>query len=166
MGISEDRAGFIWIAQVRGLVRLDPISGSVRRWIHDPTDETTLAGIGPHAPLERRVEPGVMWIPLYGAGLDRLDVESGEIRHFTEREGLANNGVYHVLDDDQGRLWMSTNRGISRFDPDTETFRNYGLEIGLQGLEFNGMSYHRGYQGELFFELKFGKTTILHQAMD
>ena len=94
---------------------------------------------------------GWFGLPCTGVGLDRLDVGSGEIKHYTEREGLANNGAYAVLDDDQGRLWISTNRGISRFDPDTETFRNYGTEIGLQGLEYNSGSYHRGPFGEFFF---------------
>ncbi len=150
-GISEDHAGFIWVAQNDGVSRLDPISGRIKRWTHDPSDPRTLGGRSATYVHERRIEPGVVWITSYGGGLDRLDVETGEIRHFTERDGLADGGAYGMLEDERGRLWISTNRGLSRFDPDTETFRNYGMEIGLQGLEFNSGAFHRGFQGEFFF---------------
>ncbi len=46
---------------------------------------------------------------------------------------------------------MSTNAGLSRFDPETETFRNYGLEVGLQSLEYNLKSSFRAPNGEMFF---------------
>ena len=36
-----------------------------------------------------------------------------------------------------GRLWLSTQKGISRFDPQTETFRNYDVSDGLQSNEFS-----------------------------
>ncbi len=46
---------------------------------------------------------------------------------------------------------MSTNQGLSRFDPETETFRNYGMEIGLQDLEFNSGAFYKSPKGEMFF---------------
>ncbi|MFV1981874.1 MAG: triple tyrosine motif-containing protein, partial [Rhodothermia bacterium] len=46
---------------------------------------------------------------------------------------------------------MSTNAGLSRFDPETETFRNYGVEDGLQSLEFDLTAAYRAESGEMFF---------------
>jgi ligand-binding sensor domain-containing protein len=149
--IIEDLAGFMWVASGSGLSRLDPKTGRATRYLHDPDDPSTLSAPDVTCVYERRAEPGVIWASTYGGGLNRLDVQSGEIRHFTERDGLPNNGVYGILEDDEGNLWMSTNRGLSRFDPDTETFRNYGTEIGLQSLEFNSGAFHRGPAGEFFF---------------
>ena len=57
--------------------------------------------------------------------LDRFDIESETFARWTQRDGLPNDVVYGVLADDDGRLWLSTNRGLSRFDPRTEEFRNY-----------------------------------------
>jgi signal transduction histidine kinase len=47
-------------------------------------------------------------------------------------------------------LWLSTNKGLSRFDPQSETFRNYGVSDGLQGYEFSRACY-KGRWGEMFF---------------
>jgi signal transduction histidine kinase/ligand-binding sensor domain-containing protein len=158
--ISEDRAGFIWLAQNEGVARVDPISGNVTRFKHDPSDPSGLGGdIASHV-HERKLEPGIVWITFYGAGLDRFDPSTGEVTHYTEEDGLSNNGAYGMLEDGQGRLWISTNRGISRFDPATETFRNYGTEIGLQGLEFNSGSFHKGYTGEFFFGGQYGMNSF------
>jgi streptogramin lyase len=48
------------------------------------------------------------------------------------------------------RLWLSTNKGISRFDPQTERFRNYDVSDGLQSNEFGKVCY-QGPDGEMFF---------------
>ena len=148
--IEEDLAGFIWIATNGGLVRLDPESGRMIRYTHDPHDVESLSNNSLNAVVERTKEPGILWIAS-GGGLNRLDTGTEEFRHYTVRDGLANNTLYSVLADDDGRLWMSTNAGISRFDPETETFRNYGLEIGLQSLEFDQASGFKSPTGELFF---------------
>ena len=46
---------------------------------------------------------------------------------------------------------MSSNRGISKFDPKSRTFKNYTVEDGLQSDEFNGGAYYQSKSGELFF---------------
>lgn len=46
---------------------------------------------------------------------------------------------------------MSTNKGISNFNPATEKFDNYTIEDGLQGNEFNMHSYCKTKEGVLFF---------------
>ncbi|HLE57668.1 MAG TPA: ATP-binding protein, partial [Rhodothermia bacterium] len=152
--IMEDQAGFLWISHGsfgRGLSRLDPVSGVVVRYVHDENDPNSLSVDATQSVLERRREPGVIWVGTAGGGLERLDAAAGTFRHFTVNDGLSNNKVYGVLEDEEGRLWISTNNGLSRFNPETETFRNYGLEIGLQSLEFNSGAYHKGPAGEMFF---------------
>jgi len=149
--ITEDLAGFIWVTSFRGTSRLDPKTGRATRYVHNPDDPESLSANQVQYAYERKSEPGVIWMALFGGGLDRLDVATGKVRHFTERQGLSNNSVYGFVEDDEGNLWLSTNRGLSRFDPDTETFRNYGTEIGLQSLEFNSGAFHRGPYGEFFF---------------
>ncbi|HEY5564373.1 MAG TPA: two-component regulator propeller domain-containing protein, partial [Rhodothermia bacterium] len=149
--IMEDLAGFIWAGANSGLSRVDPETGKATRYEHDPNDPTSLSARDVNALLERRRESGIIWLGTGGGGVNRLDVRTGEFRRFTERDGLANNVVYGILEDDLGRLWISTNHGLSRFDPETETFKNYGVEIGLQGLEFDQGAYHKSRSGELFF---------------
>jgi len=57
-----------------------------------------------------------------------------------------------VLGDESGNLWLSTNRGLSRFDLLAQKFRNYDLSDGLQSYEFNTGAFHRSQRtGEMFF---------------
>ncbi|HSH20556.1 MAG TPA: hybrid sensor histidine kinase/response regulator transcription factor, partial [Draconibacterium sp.] len=48
-------------------------------------------------------------------------------------------------------LWLSTNKGLSRFRPNDGTFQNYTVNDGLQSNEFNTGAYFRSKTGELFF---------------
>ena len=46
---------------------------------------------------------------------------------------------------------MSTNHGVSKFDPLNRTFKNFTVEDGLQSDEFNGGAYYQSKSGEMFF---------------
>ncbi|MFB6257190.1 MAG: adenylate/guanylate cyclase domain-containing protein [Flavobacteriales bacterium] len=94
---------------------------------------------------------GYLWLGTYGGGLNRFDPETGQVVQYTEKEGLPNNVVYGVLGDRKGNLWMSTNRGLCRFDIDRESFTVYEESDGLQSNEFNIGAYHRSSSGEMFF---------------
>jgi ligand-binding sensor domain-containing protein len=52
----------------------------------------------------------------------------------------------------RNNLWISTNKGISRFTPQNGIFRNYDINDGLQSNEFNTGAYYRSKSGELFLE--------------
>jgi signal transduction histidine kinase len=46
---------------------------------------------------------------------------------------------------------VSTTKGLSRFDPQTGTSRNYDVTDGLQSNEFNGFACHMSDSGEMLF---------------
>ena len=46
---------------------------------------------------------------------------------------------------------MSTNKGLSKFNPETKEFKNYDMQDGLQSDEFNGASGCKCKNGEMFF---------------
>ena len=73
---------------------------------------------------------------------------------------MPNDTVYCVMEDMQGYLWLSTNKGLSRFDPQEETFRNYDVTDGLQSNEFNGKACYVSDVGEMFFGGIYGINTF------
>jgi serine phosphatase RsbU (regulator of sigma subunit) len=97
-------------------------------------------------------ENGYIWVSTYGGGLNRFDPKTEKFLRFTqENSNLPNNGVYGALSDENGNLWISTNSGITKLNPNTFEFRNYSVDDGLQSEEFNGGSYYKAPDGEMFF---------------
>ncbi len=97
---------------------------------------------------------GDMWFGTSN-GLNKLDTKTGKFTSFFEKDGLPNDFIYCILPDEKGNLWMSTNKGVSKFNPSIKNengsaFRNYDVNDGLQGLEFNQGAYHQCKDGEIF----------------
>jgi signal transduction histidine kinase/ligand-binding sensor domain-containing protein len=84
------------------------------------------------------------------AGLIRYDLQKNTSTILGNQDGLANNFIYGLLHDDGGKIWLSTNKGISSYEPSSKTFRNYDVNDGLQSNEFNTGAFFRSETGELF----------------
>ena len=150
--IIQDARGALWLGSDQGLARFDPATGTFRRWRHDPRQPGSLSHDAVRSILADPRQPGrFLWIGTAGGGLNRFDIDSGTFAHFTERDGLPNDVVYGILADTSGALWVSTNKGLSRFDPATKRFRNYDANDGLQSNEFNSGAAFASRRGELFF---------------
>gem|GEM_PF-994825 len=96
-------------------------------------------------------DKGELWLALYGGGICRFDKATGRQQRYSSEEGLYNNSVYNLIKDGRGRLWMSTNHGISMFDPVREQFSNFGPVQGLMIDEFNADAVWQGDDGEMIF---------------
>ncbi|MGB5487771.1 MAG: response regulator, partial [Lysobacterales bacterium] len=81
----------------------------------------------------------------------KAEVETTTFSRYLERDGLPNNVVYGILPDKQNGLWLSTNRGLARFEPGKKSFETFRATDGLQADEFNLGAYYRSKSGELFF---------------
>ena len=55
------------------------------------------------------------------------------------------------MEDDEGNLWLSTNKGLSKFNPTTEVFKNYDSNDGLQNDEFGELARFKKRNGEMIF---------------
>ena len=91
------------------------------------------------------------WFGTFGSGLMYWNEVTHEVRVYTKKQGLPNNVVYSVLLDNQRNLWMSTNKGICRFDLGTKEVVKYTEVDGLMSNEFNLGAYMHSRTGELFF---------------
>ena len=106
------------------------------------------------------------------AGLGRL--KDGKFTRYTERDGLFNNGVFQILEDGRGNLWMSCNRGIYRVSKQelnefaegkrkTITSVAYGKADGMLNVECNGGMWPAGIKagdGKIWFPTQDGVAVI------
>jgi signal transduction histidine kinase/ligand-binding sensor domain-containing protein len=84
-------------------------------------------------------------------GLIYYMVSTGDIKLYTEADGLPNSHIYGILPDEDNNLWLSTNNGISCYCRQDNIFRNYDISDGLQNNEFNTGAYYKAVNGDLFF---------------
>ncbi len=98
---------------------------------------------------------GDFWIGTFGGGLNKIEFSENKsaatFKAYTETDGLANNVVKAILEDDDKNLWISTNKGLSKFNPAKETFKNYDVNDGLQSNEFQELAFLKRQNGEMFF---------------
>lgn len=148
--IYEDRNGFIWVSTYSGLNIYDYRTGRFLHYKHESGNPYSLSSDYIFSVFEARNR--IIWIATMGGGLNRFDRKTGLFHCYTEENGLSNNVVYNIFEDKLGMLWMSTNYGISKFDPDKETFVNYDAKDGIQSNEFNlGVANHNTTTDEMFF---------------
>lgn len=146
----EDYLGHLWVATYNnGLYRYDPASGDCVRFTHDPATEGTLGFDRVICLFEDSRKR--MWAGTEGGGVSVYCPDEGVFRVYTTEDGLPNNVVYKILEDDRKRLWLSTNRGLSCFDPERGQFVNYSFSNGLVSNQFNYKSGFRASDGMLYF---------------
>ncbi len=92
-----------------------------------------------------------LWVSMLGAGLAHFDKTTGKTKIYTTANGLSNNTCYGMQKDKNGNIWVSTNHGISRFNPKTMQLRVFGPEDGLKIDEFNSDNSYLAPDGEMFF---------------
>lgn len=74
-----------------------------------------------------------------------------DFQHYTEQNGLTNSFIYGGLTDAKGRLWLSTNHGLTCFDSKTTHFQHFESKDGVGLNEFNSGAFFKSTTGELFF---------------
>lgn len=158
--LLQDSQGSLWIGSALGLMKMNSSGVVSLISVHNPKDIKTISDNRILSMLERNKEPGILWLANTEWGLDRLDTRTGLITHISKEDGLPNNTVYGILEDDQGTLWMSTNNGIANYNPDTKQVRNYGLSDGLLALEYNAFAFSKGKNGRMYFGNAEGVTAF------
>jgi ligand-binding sensor domain-containing protein/signal transduction histidine kinase len=73
-----------------------------------------------------------------GRGLDRLDLSTGRIRHFTTVDGLAGDAITHCMKDSRGNIWVATATGLSKLNPRAERLANRPPPIYLSRVQVAG----------------------------
>lgn len=133
--MTFDNDGKLWVGTNKGLNLLDPRTGKVRRWFHDPRNPESLS-----SDTIRVIyydTKGQLWVGTAGGGLDLYDAQTDNFIHYTKAQGLAGNSVVSILEDDAGKLWVGTMEGLCTLDPRSMQFRTYTDEDGLQDIEFS-----------------------------
>ena len=149
--IGQDAQGIFWLGTMKGLLRLEPATDRWTHYANQPDDARSLSTDVIFCLLNDPKDANILWVGTNGGGLNRLDKRTGQFTRFSTVDGLPNNVIYGLLADDDGQLWMSTNKGIAQFDPLKHAVRSFDASDGLQGDEFNRYAFCKTTDGTLYF---------------
>lgn len=131
--VVESKRGGLWVQTNAGLFYLDKETDALERHGFDPNKGPVFSSQDINSLLEDA--DGYLWVGTWQGGLNRYDPESKEIVYYNIDDGLPSPSIQGILEDtDKNALWLSTFRGLARFDRETETFTSYGNEAGAQSL--------------------------------
>jgi signal transduction histidine kinase/ligand-binding sensor domain-containing protein/DNA-binding response OmpR family regulator len=140
LSLTEDSEGNFWGGNFESLIKIDRTNKRHEfynaenpvRFIHED-------------------KKGNLWAASEGSGLLLFDKKTKKFRAFTEEEGLSNNSVLNILEDNNGNLWLSTFNGLSRLHIATHQVKKFFQSDGLQSNQFNYNAAFAAPSGEFFF---------------
>lgn len=92
-----------------------------------------------------------LWFGSLNGGLIGWDAQTNKFSAITKREGLPNNNVYGILEDDKGNLWVSTNKGLAKYNPETKEINSFDKTHGILNHQFNFKSFYKDVEGWMYF---------------
>lgn len=141
----------LWIGTVEGLFFFNTEKETWARYVHNENDSATLPVNIIFSLCNDPDSENILWVGTNGGGLARFDKNTGRCITYATDAGLPNNVIYGILADESGNLWLSTNNGIARFNPQTKAVKTFTVKDGLQSNEFNRYASCKLASGELVF---------------
>lgn len=128
--VTHDRNGFFWFASLYGgFARFD--GERFKTYRYDPGQSGGLSSNATTCVYADPVEP-FLWV-CTPEGLGRLNLETGTLKFFrndpADPNSLPHDGVYRLLRDSRGTLWVGLENGLGRQDRGSSEFVHYPLDV-------------------------------------
>ena len=172
IGSIVTRDGHLWMGCMQGVVIVDLKSEkngqfatrNIRHLLADPTSK-----IVDKISSFCETSDGTLWLGSNGYGLyKRVLDENGDERFevLTQENGLVYNGVKGIVEDRNGRLWITTQNGLSVYDPKLQAFTNYSQYDGLISPHFYWNSAVKDASGNICLGSEAGLIEMLDDNSD
>jgi len=144
MSLFETRDGEILCLGNDGIYKLDKSTNQLNQF-------TTIKNINVSFVREDEHVKNILWICTTGDGLIRYDLQTDKHDTINIQDGLLNNNVHSIYEDQNEKLWLSTDYGISVIDKTTNEIINLTKKNGLHENEMNRHSFLQLADGTLMY---------------
>jgi signal transduction histidine kinase/ligand-binding sensor domain-containing protein len=103
---------------------------------------------------------GNIWIGSSGGGLILFNKKNGKYEFYTIKDGLSENTVKSVIEDNNGDLWLATNDGITKFNINRKKAKSYTIKDGVPASAFYFRSKYKDEKGKIYFGTNNGYLII------
>jgi|GEM_PF-3660972 len=143
--VMEDRKGAFWVICANQLFKISPAGQLLKRYRTNLLSHNTYC-------LFELPEAGLILIGTQAEGIVSFDKQSESFDLFLNSEdGLPANSVYGILRDDDQQLWLSTGKGIVRYDLSTKKLETFSRQDGLLFEDFASGAFLKHSDEHLYF---------------
>lgn len=145
--IREDSSGNIWAATYSdGLYKYDVMKDAWRHYLYAERDTASLATNKVLSVFED--SRSRIWLTTEGGGLCRYDSEADSFVRYKSR--LPFDTCYRIEEDAQGVFWITSNKGLIRFDAEALSYYVFTTDDGLLNNQFNYSSLCKTEDGRIY----------------
>jgi len=132
--LVEDDIGNIWIGTYGGgLNKIDRKSKKIIRYQHDENDSTS---INSNSAWSLALgDSGKLCIGTFGSGVNLFDIDEQVFKNFkhdpSDSASIVDDIILRIFKDSKGNMWFGTTKGLSKYSPNTNSFKNYDEKDGL-----------------------------------
>jgi len=158
--ILEDDQGYLWLGTYGGgLNRFNPKSNTFLQIKHDKDNPKSLSNDIAWILLQDKENN--LWVGTQSAGLNLLSHKNMINENFSFQH-LNTKGriVYGIIQDANNDIWLSSNKGISRYSSKQSFFKHFDLTHGLVDLEYNHGSVFSSKDNTIYFGAGKGVTSV------
>ena len=154
----EDTKGNLWFGTEFGVNYFNPTIESIIPIKHNTENPDGLAA--PQISSLLQDHKGNMWVGTRSNGLSYLDAsyiegsylnpDSLKFKHYSKSDGLPDLHIRGLIEDEKGNIWIATNSGIARLDPEKGTFTSYNKSDGIAIERFDRNFTRNPLTGRIF----------------
>ncbi|MEN8802012.1 MAG: two-component regulator propeller domain-containing protein [Thiogranum sp.] len=126
--IFQDAGNILWVGTFNGVNKWNYVSDAFRYLQDQGGARSELSGNVITAIKESA--DGVVWVGTYGAGLNRVDLKTGQTDQFrhapADTQSLSDDRVMALFVEEDGGVWVGTrNGGLNHLDPESGKFTHH-----------------------------------------
>ena len=162
--IQEDNNGWMWVGTSAGVYIFNPDSLMVNPDNYIAYNYNNGKLRSNEIKCIHQDSKGRIWVGTSGRGFSMCmpegDYKNLTFEHYDGSDGLVNSMVQSIVEDREGKLWIATEYGISRFDPDTHAFENFFFSAYALGNVYSENSGCVSKDGKLLFGSNHGLVVV------
>ena len=160
-----DKNGWIWTGTNGGLIIFNPdrLINNKKEYFHYTSENSQL--LTNEVRFITQDSKGRVWMAMPGSGIATCSVDEGgygklEFKSYGQNDGLVSNMAQAVVEDRNGSLWISTELGLSRFNPSNKVFETYFFSQYIIGNVYSQNSARLLSNGNVLFGTEYGMVII------
>jgi len=148
--ILEDNHGSIWFATYDdGVFRYNPRTKECKHYAYNSKNSHSICFYKIISIFED--SKNRIWFTGETGGISVYNEKNDNFIQYSFKQGLVSDVVYKILEDKHGNLWLSSNSGLMKFNPETRKVRVFNTGSGILSNQFNYKSGFCDRNGKMYF---------------